>query len=339
MEKKLGVKDIRRATGLTGAEIAWFHHQGVVRAAGFSTYSVNDYDGYKYYNPEDMLRFQQISMYYELGLRRNEIRDIMLEPDYDFDSSLDDLYQRLKEKRERIERHMIAIEQIRMFGTSRKVMDCLCGISLEKLGATYQVLQASDAWAEMQKNFQQTISDDVEERISKAVQIFTDLDETALQEGVGDSAIQQIVREITEDLGLAGYMVLLTLVMGILEEGESAELSIELLGTKLSETQAQVIRSYIKKDVEQFLREILDVIVQYHIFFGNESCHEQIGTMVNDVKRLMKEHFGICREAEYRLIFELLPPPPPADNSDYLGYIYNAMYFYHNALTVTRINR
>ena len=76
MRNKLKVKDVRRITGLTGAEIAWFHHQKVVQASGYTNYSVEGYDGYKEFDRRDLPKFQQIAMYYDLGLRRNEIRDI-----------------------------------------------------------------------------------------------------------------------------------------------------------------------------------------------------------------------------------------------------------------------
>ena len=137
MEGMLKVKDIRRLTGLTGAEIAWFHHKKVVEAAAYSTYSVEGYNGYKLFNRSDLPKFQQIAMYYELGLRRDEIRDIMTAKDYDVNRALEDLYGQLREKRDRLERHMVAIEHLQKLGAKGHIMDYLQDIDLEELGRNF----------------------------------------------------------------------------------------------------------------------------------------------------------------------------------------------------------
>ena len=91
MEKLYSVKDVRELTGLTGKELYYFDHENVVPPTSTSNYSVEGNRGYKLYDDAAVARLQQIAMYYELGLKRNEIRDIMKAPDYEVNKALDEL--------------------------------------------------------------------------------------------------------------------------------------------------------------------------------------------------------------------------------------------------------
>lgn len=333
MRNKLKVKDIRRITGLTGAEIAWFHHQKVVQASGYSNYSVEGHDGYKEFDRRDLPKFQQIAMYYDLGLRRNEIRDIMLAKDYDFDRAMDELYIQLKEKRERLERHMIAIEHLRMIGTKGNILDYLQGLSMETLGANYQALLNSSTWTEMQTQFLQIPAEALENQIIACAKNLSSLSDDALQSNAGTSAVSDLVDIMTENLGLMGYILMLAIPASILGKGTMADDVTEMLGTELSETQARAIMEYLETDLGRAYSEIIDIIVEYHSFFGGEYDSEQIRSMADATKAVAKSYFGISREIEYRLLFELIPPRPVKGVKDYLNYLYNALYYHHQKAT------
>lgn len=149
MKKLWTVKEVCELTGLTGKHLHYFHHEGVVRAAGYSNFSVYDHDGYKLYDEAGVAKLQQVAMYYELGLKRNEIRDLMKAPDYDMHRALDELQDRLEEKRTRLCRHIAAIEQLRQIGTRNGLLDMFSGISLDELGKNGLALSEStlkDYW-------------------------------------------------------------------------------------------------------------------------------------------------------------------------------------------------
>lgn len=208
MKEKLTVKDVRKLTGLTGAQIAWFHHEKVVPAAGFSTYSVNDYDGYKYYNQDDLAKFQQIAMYYELGLKRNEIRDLMLAEGYHCSRALEELHRQLKEKKERIARHMIAIEHMQVFGTQGNALAVFSSLDFENWGSNYQRIQTLPAWIELQTLLPTILT----EEFIKALQ-----DQIASAESP-DNAFAFI----TQNLGLIGYLLTAGAAVSILNNGTFA---------------------------------------------------------------------------------------------------------------------
>lgn len=330
MKKQLRVKDIRELTGLTGAEISWFHHEKVVKAAGFSNYSVEGYDGYKLFDEDAVPKFQQIAMYYDLGLRRDQIRDIMLAPDYDFDRALDGLYIQLKEKRDRIDRHMTAIDHLRMIGTKGKTMDYLSGISLEKLGENYQKLQHSAAWLELQALTQEKFTEEYAQIIEGHLERLIALDDTALSGPEGTEIITKIFEASKEHLGMMGYMAIVSIAMCVLGDGTLVYDTSDALGTDFSEAQAEAVATYVTADVEQFFKELIDVIVRYHNFFGRDYNDPKIEHMVADVKDLLSSHFGIRHDIEYQLLFEFVPPVPNADKTAYLQHILNAVYHHHS---------
>ena len=83
MKQYKTVKEVCRLTGLTRKHLYYFHRENVVRASAYANYSVEGNDGYKLYDEEAVEKLLHIALYYRFGLKRNEIRDILRNPDYD----------------------------------------------------------------------------------------------------------------------------------------------------------------------------------------------------------------------------------------------------------------
>lgn len=99
MDKYKTVKEVCALTGLTRKHLYYFHHENVVRAVAYANYSVKDHDGYKLYDDAAVEKLQQIALYYQLGLKRDEIKDIMLAPNYDSNMVLHTLLTMEREKK------------------------------------------------------------------------------------------------------------------------------------------------------------------------------------------------------------------------------------------------
>lgn len=106
------VKEVCALTGLTAKHLYYFHHENVVRAAAYANYSVAGNDGYKLYDDTAVEKLQQIALYYQLGLKRNEIRDLMRDPTYDSARALRQLLDRERRKRDEASRHIAALEYL-----------------------------------------------------------------------------------------------------------------------------------------------------------------------------------------------------------------------------------
>ena len=136
MNKYKTVKEVCNLTGLTRKHLYYFHHEKVVQAVAYANYSVEGNDGYKLYDDAAVEKLQQIALYYQLGLKRDEIRDIMLDRNYDSNLVLDTLLSMEHARKATIERHIAALEYLKQTGTKNKLLTPLKGMSLEELGET-----------------------------------------------------------------------------------------------------------------------------------------------------------------------------------------------------------
>lgn len=134
MGKYWTVKEVCALTGLTGKHLYYFHHENVVRATAYANYSVEGNDGYKLYDKQAVEKLQHIALYYQLGLKRNEIRDLMRAPDYDSNTVLEQLLERMWERRRTLEKQILGLEYIRLAGTKNGLAGILGDGGLETLG-------------------------------------------------------------------------------------------------------------------------------------------------------------------------------------------------------------
>lgn len=128
------VKEVCALTGLTGKHLYYFHHENVVRAVAYANYSVEGNDGYKLYDEAGVEKLQQIALFYQLGLKRNEIRDLMLAPDYDSTLVWEKLLDRKRAERKQIDWQIEALDYLRKTGMQNDLTGILRGRSLEELG-------------------------------------------------------------------------------------------------------------------------------------------------------------------------------------------------------------
>ena len=88
MNKYKTVKEVCDLTGLTRKHLYYFHHENVVLAVAYANYSVEGYNGYKLYDDIAVEKLQQIASYYQIGLKRDKIKDIMMALNYDSNMAL-----------------------------------------------------------------------------------------------------------------------------------------------------------------------------------------------------------------------------------------------------------
>lgn len=187
MSKYKTVKEVCALTGLTGKHLYYFHHEKVVQAAAYANYSVEGNDGYKLYDDAGVAKLRQIAVYYQLGLKRNEIRDLMLDPDYDMDRALDHLLHLEQEKKRRILCNIAALEWLIQIGFKNALASISGEIRLEELGQMLLTRQQERTPAS--ESEQETVWKELRERLEE----LTDLDRT--------EADQELKRNLTTHSG------------------------------------------------------------------------------------------------------------------------------------------
>lgn len=223
MNKYKTVKEVCDLTGLTRKHLYYFHHEGVVRAVAYANYSVEGYNGYKLYDDVAVEKLQQIALYYQLGLKRDEIKDIMLTPNYDSNLILHTLLAMEQEKKIHIERHIAALEYLILAGTKNGVSGSLRGISVDELGRTLLAVREASAEDCSSHALPEEHAAIFAKEFSELIAEFARLDESALRSASGSMVIQKVFDLSNKYLGSDSAPFVLGLFMSVLGEGSLAQ--------------------------------------------------------------------------------------------------------------------
>ena len=242
MKQYKTVKEVCALTGLTRKHLYYFHHENIVRAVTYANYSVEGNDGYKLYDDAAVEKLQQIALYYQLGLKRNEIRDIMVDPDYDRNLVLEHLLEQEQIKKVRTERHIAALEYLRMTGLKNGLAGAFCVTSLEKLGQTLLNLQESEL---LRSNLRQKLIA-FEEELAALLDELGNLSEGDLFSPQGSALIERIFDCGKRYLGANSIPFLAGLFVSAAGEGELAP----AFHGKFTAAQSKAVMQYIRNHSE-----------------------------------------------------------------------------------------
>jgi len=223
MNKYKTVKEVCDLTGLTRKHLYYFHHEKVVRAVAYANYSVEGHNGYKLYDDIAIEKLRQIALYYQFGLKRDEIKEIMLTPNYDSSMILQTLLAMEQEKKMHIERHIAALEYLILAGTKNGVSGSLRGISVDELGRTLLAVRAAsteDCSSHVLPEEHATI---FAKEFSALIAEFAQMDETMLRAEPGVIVIQKVFDLSNKYLGSDSSPFVLGLFMSVLGEGSIAQ--------------------------------------------------------------------------------------------------------------------
>ena len=133
MDGYMTVKEVCALTGLTGKHLYYFHHEHIVRAVAYANYSVEGNDGYKLYDEAGVEKLRQIALFYRLGLKRNEIRDMMRMPGYDLSRVLPKLLEEKLAQKRTLECQIAVLSYLTKSGSCPDLSGVALGGSIEKL--------------------------------------------------------------------------------------------------------------------------------------------------------------------------------------------------------------
>ena len=248
MNKYKTVKEVCDLTGLTRKHLYYFHHEKVVQAVAYANYSVYGYDGYKLYDDAAVEKLQQIALYYQLGLKRDEIRDIMLDPNYDSNQVLDTLLAIEHAKKATIERHIAALNYLKLSGTKNKLLRSLHGISLEELGETILTLQADQSTQDC-KQLQAFTKE-----LSKLISSLHELDTAQLTGSLGTEVINSIFQLSKKYMGPDGCPFIVGLFMSAIGDGTA----IQELKDRITPVEGKAVLQYLIQHPELYKTSLQD---------------------------------------------------------------------------------
>ena len=250
MNKLKTVKEVCDLTGLTRKHLYYFHHEKVVQAAGYANYSVYGYDGYKLYDDAAVEKLQQIALYYQLGLKRDEIRDIMLDPHYDSNMVIETLLAIEHAKKATIERHIAALEYLKLSGTRNRLLSSLHGISLEELGETLMRLKADQPISTPATKKYETFA----RELSKLIATLHKLDETQLNSSEGAVLICRIIHLSKKHMGTDGC----PFVIGLFASAIGGGIPLQELREGISPAEGKAVMRYFVQHPEVYTASLQD---------------------------------------------------------------------------------
>lgn len=104
---KLHIKEFAKLTGVSVRTLHFYDEIGLLKPS-----SVDEQNGYRFYNEHSLARMQEILFYRELDFPLKEIRMILSSPDYDKQKALKEQRQLLMLKKERLERLISALDDV-----------------------------------------------------------------------------------------------------------------------------------------------------------------------------------------------------------------------------------
>ena len=254
MNKYKTVKEVCDLTGLTRKHLYYFHHEKVVQAVAYSNYSVYGYDGYKLYDDAAVEKLQQIALYYQLGLKRDEIRDIMLDPNYDSNLVLETLLAVERTKRATIERHIAALEYLKLTGVKNRLLSPLRGISLDELGQTILNIRNTSQTDRHFTNLSETQINTFSKELLGLFDALQQLDPSQLNGHPGTEIIHKIFDLGAKYMGNDGCPFILGLLFSATGEGST----FRELDAKISPVHSKAIIRYLAQHPEIYTTSLRD---------------------------------------------------------------------------------
>lgn len=102
---KLHIRKFAKLTGVSVRTLHFYDEIGLLKP-----FSVDEQNGYRFYNECSLTRMQEILFYRELDFPLKEIRMILSSPDYDKTKALTEQKHLLTLKKERLERLISALD-------------------------------------------------------------------------------------------------------------------------------------------------------------------------------------------------------------------------------------
>ena len=102
---KLKIREFAKLTGVSVRTLHFYDEIGLLKPS-----SVDEQNGYRFYDEQTLMRMQEILFYRELNFSLKEIRMILSSPDYDKQNALKEQKHLLTLKKERLERIISALD-------------------------------------------------------------------------------------------------------------------------------------------------------------------------------------------------------------------------------------
>lgn len=330
MSKLRTVKEVCTLTGLNRKLL--FDYKDVIKPSAYSNTGFDGKDGYKLYDESAVIKLRQVAIFRELGMERTDIKKRICDSNYDLNQLLDEQIFLLKEKQKRINDMISVAEQSKFIGLKNDTLSIL-GVGVDRLARLTEKWQNSEYYHRICYRIENE-GIDFGENFESIFEKLLLLNEENYNSVQAMKIIKELFGLIIKQTGFLGVLVVLTLVMSIIGGGELSNIFNSENEVNFTETHAKAILEYFEKDFDIFIDEIINILVDYHDFIGVSFPDAHIEKMVDDVKTVCYQHYGVKTNDEYGAVFEFIIDVLGRHEDYYLEYLISAMKFYSNIHSV-----
>lgn len=306
------VKEVCELTGLTRKLLFDYEDQEIVMPSGYSTRGYTDskgkdYEGYKLYDDEAVMKLQLISLYRKLGLKRAEIKKRITVDDYDCIKILDEQLEMLRKEKEEIENRILFAEQLKILGLKNKYTRELASMDLSVIVENTKNWQNSRWHKEMECVLENTVpTDKYSCDMTEIFEQLFSLDETEYESDRANELLKKLFQINTKEFGIAGFFIILGIVVGAEGDGiVGKEIGEQFEGYPIKNV-ANLIVNYFPKFIGLVIDLCIERISKYSDVLGNDYADSKAKEFAGAVEEVLSTHLGVRREFEYDMLIDAL---------------------------------
>lgn len=334
MEELMSVKEVCERTGLNRKLLYDYDDLGIVKASGhrpngYEDREGNDYDGYKLYDEEAVVKLQQIAIYRKLQMKRAEIKEKMTSPNYDSNKILEEQIELLKRKKKEIEGLIEAAELMRQIGIKGEISALFTQQDMSVWGKKLLEIDEKPYYKELCDNMNDLPAEEVDE-CNDILNKLAEISEDDVDCDLAKECARKLKTILVEHYGVMGWLMLETIALS--GEGDGAFIK-EYISYDVGEENevkviAQAISNYLLADLDVFWKAGIDIIVENADIIGFDFSRKCVKKMVSKFCELLQRHFGIKSNVEFQMFFDMVQDAVIELEDKYIKYAFDALKFY-----------
>lgn len=321
------VKEVCRLTGLTRKLLHDYDRQGIVKPSGYANMGTENSDGYKLYDNAAVIKLYQAAIFRRLHLERSDIKKRLTNPNYDANETLDELVVMLEKEKNELDNLITVAKQLKLIGINKgSLLSYYARMDYGSFAENQEKFLNSAFYKELAQRYenppekyQQTCDE-----IFESFELKTDDD---IESEETEALVRKLIDVNIQHYGMGGVIFVFSLAIGMQGGGEFAKDMSEDEDNQEWNRLGEAIMKYFKKDLDVLMSDFVEIIVKHHSAIGMEYSEPEIGEMVNELKGMLKRHFGISSQEDYDFLLDFFPIEP-CKKDDYIGYALNAIKYY-----------
>lgn len=340
MNKMKTVKEVCKQTGLNRKLLYLYDKEGIVKPSAYQNVGYEglakksgvkiNYNGYKLYDEEAVMKLQQIAIYEKLHVKRSDIKARFAAKSNTRDL-LEEQIQMLQKEKQEIEELLIVAEQLKMMGMKGELAKYYASMNFSKLAHNATQWKESksmqivaDVLAKPSDDFDMEADEVLDELISLSIE--------ECESVKARNIVKKLLAIVRKHFGFVGWMTTVLMALSADGGGEAIEDVIIELGEEAVKNSSKAILSYFKYEMDVLWDEYVEVLAKHYDEIGKDYDSQGVNNMIDEVKKLLYSHMGLVTKEEYEIFFEFMRLSSIAEGSDYMGFTLRAMeYYYQNA--------